>query len=178
MKISIQWQGKAYIDDSFQSDLDIEPFLRFFHTVRGTFSNIPYDVKNVLIFHRSVSAGVSAWDPGLVTPSQWRSPPADPQAPSPQVPHLPGTMDTLTIKTPNPKCRLCWCLIEFIDWRHSQSCWYFRSALRTIAPLTSLWLASSRPPLPCTWISKLYTGSLYCVCKRGGSMGSKEKRGA
>jgi hypothetical protein len=35
-------------------------------------------------------------------------------------------MDEGTIKTQNPKCRLYWCLIEFVDWRHSQSCWYFR----------------------------------------------------
>ncbi len=35
----------------------------------------------------------------------------------------------ITIKTPNPKCRLYWCLREFIDWRYSQSCWYFRPAL-------------------------------------------------
>jgi hypothetical protein len=35
---------------------------------------------------------------------------------------LPSTMDQITIKTPNPKCRLCWCLIEFIDWKYSQSC--------------------------------------------------------
>jgi hypothetical protein len=34
-------------------------------------------------------------------------------------------MDQITIKTPNPKCRLYWCLIEFIDWRYSESCWYF-----------------------------------------------------
>ncbi len=27
---------------------------------------------------------------------------------------------------PNPKCRLYWCLIEFIDWRCTQSCWYFQ----------------------------------------------------
>ncbi len=39
------------------------------------------------------------------------------------------------VKTPNPKCRLCWCLIEFTDWRYSQSCWYFRPLLRTSAPL-------------------------------------------
>jgi hypothetical protein len=38
-------------------------------------------------------------------------------------------IDQLTIKTPNPKCRLYWCLIEFIDWRYSQSCWYFRPLL-------------------------------------------------
>ncbi len=27
----------------------------------------------------------------------------------------------ITIKTPNPKCRHYWCLMEFIDWRYSQS---------------------------------------------------------
>jgi hypothetical protein len=31
-------------------------------------------------------------------------------------PHL-LSMDQITIKTPNPKCRLYWCLIEFIEWR-------------------------------------------------------------
>jgi hypothetical protein len=72
------------IVDSFQSDLDIEPFL-WVLTYRKGYRYLIYDAKNVLIFHRSVSAGVSAWDPGLVTPSQWRSLPADPQAPSPQV---------------------------------------------------------------------------------------------
>jgi hypothetical protein len=25
---------------------------------------------------------------------------------------------------PNPKCSLYWCLIAFIDWRYSQTCWY------------------------------------------------------
>jgi hypothetical protein len=36
-----------------------------------------------------------------------------------------STMDYLTIKTPNSKCRLYWCFIEFIDWRHSQSALFF-----------------------------------------------------
>jgi hypothetical protein len=27
-------------------------------------------------------------------------------------------MDQISIKTPNPKYRLYWCLIEFIDWRY------------------------------------------------------------
>jgi hypothetical protein len=27
-------------------------------------------------------------------------------------------MDQVTIMTPNPECRLYWCLIEFIDWRY------------------------------------------------------------
>ncbi len=34
-------------------------------------------------------------------------------------------------KTPNPKCRLYLCLIEFKDWRYSQSCLYFRPLLWT-----------------------------------------------
>jgi hypothetical protein len=40
-----------------------------------------------------------------------------------------GTMEQISIKTPNPKCRIFWCLIEFIDWRYSQSWWYFRPLL-------------------------------------------------
>jgi hypothetical protein len=34
-------------------------------------------------------------------------------------------MDEISIKTPNPKSRLYWCLTEFIDWRYGQSFWYF-----------------------------------------------------
>ncbi len=45
-------------------------------------------------------------------------------------------MDQITIKTQNCKCRLYWCLLEFIDWSYSQSCWYFRPLLWTSAPLT------------------------------------------
>jgi hypothetical protein len=33
---------------------------------------------------------------------------------------LPLPIDQTTIKTPNPKCRLYWCLIEFIDWSYIQ----------------------------------------------------------
>ncbi len=46
------------------------------------------------------------------------------------------TIDKIILRTPNPKCRLSWCLIEFIGWRYSQSCWYFRPPLWTSAPLT------------------------------------------
>ncbi len=38
-------------------------------------------------------------------------------------------IDQITIKTSKPNCRLYWCLIEFIDGRYSQSCWYFRPPL-------------------------------------------------
>ncbi len=29
-----------------------------------------------------------------------------------------SSIDQITIRTFNPKCRLYWCLIEFIDWRY------------------------------------------------------------
>ncbi len=67
-----------------------------------------------------------------------------------------------TVETPNPKSRFYWCLTEFIDWRYGKSCWYFWSALYTIAPLT--FSLSSSPPFP-VWISILYT-RMRCV--RGG----------
>jgi hypothetical protein len=38
-------------------------------------------------------------------------------------------IDQISIKTPKPKFLLYWCLIDFIDWRYSQSCWYFRPLL-------------------------------------------------
>ncbi len=76
------------------------------------------------------------------------------------------SMDQITIKTPNPKkCRHFWCLIEFIDWRYSQSCWYFRPLLWTSASLTfSLVDLSLLPPFP-VWIS---TGvCFHTLCSRG-----------
>ena len=33
--------------------------------------------------------------------------------------------DHISIKTLNPKCRHYWCLIGFIEWRYSQSCWFY-----------------------------------------------------
>ncbi len=57
------------------------------------------------------------------------------------------SMDEISIKTPNLKCCLYWCFLELIDWRYSQSCWYFRLLLWTNAPLTFSLVAP--PPLPC-----------------------------
>jgi hypothetical protein len=53
------------------------------------------------------------------------------------------------LKTPSPKCRLYWGLLEFADWRYSQSCWYFRPALWSIVPLTFSLVSSPPPPLSC-----------------------------
>ncbi len=70
-----------------------------------------------------------------------------------------ATMDEGSIKTPNPKCRLYWCLIEFIDRRYSQSCWYFRPLLWTSAPLTFYRTSPTFPHFP------KYTNSVW---QRGG----------
>ncbi len=43
----------------------------------------------------------------------------------------------VTIKTPNPKCRLYWCLIEFMDWRYRQSLVFFDPSCE-LAPLYSV----------------------------------------
>jgi hypothetical protein len=71
-------------------------------------------------------------------------------------------MDQITVKTPFPKCRLYRCLIEFIDWRTSQSCWYFRLLLWTSAPLTFslVHLPPPFPPFP-VWIN---TGYVFIQC--------------
>jgi hypothetical protein len=56
---------------------------------------------------------------------------------------------TKYLQTPNPKCRLYRCLIEFIDWRYSQSYWYFRPLLWTSAPLTLSLVHYPPPPSMC-----------------------------
>ncbi len=53
-----------------------------------------------------------------------------------------------------------------VDWRYSQSCWYFRTLLWTSAPLNLL-TGSPLPPFP-VWIS---TGT---VCNRKGGSGCVE----
>jgi hypothetical protein len=46
------------------------------------------------------------------------------------IPRIRDPMDQITIKTPNPKGRIYWwCLVEFIDRKYCQSCWYFRPLL-------------------------------------------------
>jgi hypothetical protein len=76
-------------------------------------------------------------------------------------------MDEGNIKTQNPKCRRHWCLIEFIDWRYSQSCWYFRPLLWIVASLPSLWPVLPSP-LPKVNVQYIQT---VCVCRGGGGGG-------
>jgi hypothetical protein len=58
----------------------------------------------------------------------------------------------------NPKCRLYCCLIEFKDWRYSQSYWYF-------LPLFFHWFTSPPSPLPCVNKCK---GYVFIRCETGG----------
>jgi hypothetical protein len=85
------------------------------------------------------------------------------------------SMAQISMKTPNPKCRLYWCLIELIDWRHSQSCWYFRTLLWTRAPLTfSMVHLPPSPPLPCV---NNYRGTcIHTMCNKGGGWGDPGPR--
>ncbi len=64
-------------------------------------------------------------------------------------------MDYLTIKTPNPECRLFWCFIEFI-WLVG----IFDSALWTIAPLTFYLV---HLPLP-SHLSKVKVQFIQTMC--------------
>ncbi len=81
----------------------------------------------------------------------------------------------ICIKTPNPTCRLYRCLIEFIDWRYSQSCWYFRTLLWTSAPLTfSLVHLPPLPPFP-VWISTQGYVFIQCVTRGGEGIGASDR---
>ncbi len=75
-------------------------------------------------------------------------------------------MDQITIKTPNHNFCLYWCLIDFIDWRYSQSCWYFRPLLWTSAPLSFSLVHLLPSPLSC--MNKYL---IQCVTGRGGGDG-------
>ncbi len=77
-------------------------------------------------------------------------------------------MDQIYRKTPNPKCRLYWSFIEFMDWgRYSQSCWYFRPLLRRSAPPT--FSPGHLPPSPPLSLCEIITGvNVFIHCVTGG----------
>ncbi len=89
----------------------------------------------------------------------------DPPPPSSSL----SSMDQITIKTPNPKCRcvVLWCLIEFIDWRYNQSGWYFLPLLWTSAPLTFSLVYLPSPSFP-LWINTGVCILIYTMCRGGG----------
>ncbi len=63
------------------------------------------------------------------------------------------------------------CLSEFIDWKYSQSCWYFRPSFVNCSPLTFSLVQLSPPPSPLPSVNSytVYTYSIQCV--RGGCYG-------
>ncbi len=65
----------------------------------------------------------------------------------------------INYKHTKTKCRLYWCLIEFVDWKYSQSCWYFRPSFVTIAPLTF-----SLVHIPPPTLSKVKVQYIQTVC--------------
>jgi hypothetical protein len=69
-------------------------------------------------------------------------------------------MGQILIQTLNPKCRLYWFLIEFIDWRYSHVGIFDPSC--ELAPLLpSDWFTYPAPPLPC--VNKYRGMYLYSV---------------
>jgi hypothetical protein len=69
-------------------------------------------------------------------------------------------MDQVTIKTPNPKCCLYWCLIEI------QSVMYFRPVMWTSNPLTFSLVHLPPPPFP-VWRSAYRGMYLYSTVCNG-----------
>ncbi len=64
-------------------------------------------------------------------------------------------------------------LLVFIDWRYSQSCWYFRPLLLTSAPLTFPMVLLPLCPLPCVKNKNSRGVYLYRVfCETGWGEGS------
>jgi hypothetical protein len=63
-------------------------------------------------------------------------------------------------------CCLYWCLIEFIDWRYGQSCWYFRPSFVNYCPykLHSGSAPTPLPPFPKSKYSRVYTDSMWLSC--------------
>ncbi len=87
------------------------------------------------------------------------APPAHGTEPSPPAHHQSSvhTMDQISMKTPNLKCRLHWSFLEFIDWRYSRSCWYFWPFLWTSAPLTFSLVHLPSPPSCVNKYSGMYS---------------------
>ncbi len=79
----------------------------------------------------------------------------------------------INYKDTKTKCRLYWRLIQFIDWRKSQSCWYFRNSFMNYCP-TNFLSCSPPPSLPPSQSQVQYVlcTQLYrqCGCMGGGGV--------
>ncbi len=72
--------------------------------------------------------------------------------------------NTCNYKDTKTKCRLYWFLIEFVDLRHSQSCWYFRPSFLNYFPSNLLTGSPSPSPPP-------FPKSIQTVCLGGVGVG-------
>jgi hypothetical protein len=108
-------------------------------------------VKKLLVFSSSFESRKSSFDPGLRRPSQYRH----------------------QSKMSSPKKKLIYnglcdrCLSQFLDWRYSQSCWYFIPSFVNCCP-SYLFFSSAPPPLPPLPCVNKFTEYTYTVCKGGG----------
>jgi hypothetical protein len=63
------------------------------------------------------------------------------------------------------------CLSEFIEWRYSQSLWYFRPSFVNCCPYPLLSVSTCPPPLPCELVHLVWCIHVYGVyCVRGGGV--------
>jgi hypothetical protein len=73
----------------------------------------------------------------------------------------------INYKDTKTKCRLYWLLTEFIDWRYSRSCWYFRPSFVNYCVSN---LLSASPPLhhppPLPFPKSKYRIYRHCVAGR------------
>ncbi len=78
-----------------------------------------------------------------------------------------GVHGLINYKDTKIKCRLYWCLIEFIDWRYRQSCWYFWPSLVNYCP-SNLLSGSPLPPFPVSKYCTVYSDSVWLGGVGGG----------
>ncbi len=71
----------------------------------------------------------------------------------------------INYKETKTKCRLYMCFIEFIDWRYSQTCWYFRPSFVSHCPSNLLY---GTPPPTSPFSKSKYSIYRQCVSGRGG----------
>ncbi len=66
----------------------------------------------------------------------------------------------INYKDTKTKCRLYCCFLEFITWRYSQSCWYFRPSLMNYCT-SNLLFGSPPPSLPLSKIKVQYIKTVF-----------------
>ncbi len=75
----------------------------------------------------------------------------------------------INYKGTKTKCHFYWYLIEYIEWRHSQLCWYFWPSFVSYCP--SNLLSGSPPPSPLCKVKNSTVHILQTVCGWEGMRG-------